>query len=51
MFTLILVIVIAFGALLCYASCAVSARADKVSEECCKLKEMENYYGRHFKDE
>lgn len=50
---MILLITLTFvlGTLICYASCVVSARADKQSEEYFRLKEMENYHGKHFRDE
>ena len=43
--------VFAFGAIVCYSSCVVGARADRQSEEYFRLKEMENYHGKHFRDE
>lgn len=48
---LIMATIFVLGTLICYASCVVSARADKQSEEYFRLKEMENYHGKHFKDE
>lgn len=50
MITLI-VLAFAFGALVCYASCSAAANADRKTEEYFRLREMENYHGRHFKDE
>ena len=38
-----------FGALVCYASCSVAARADRQTEEYFRLKEMEDYNGKHFR--
>ena len=32
-FSIIIAIVFAFGALICYASCVVAARADRMSEK------------------
>ena len=32
-FSIIIAIIFAFGALVCYASCVVAARADKMSEK------------------
>lgn len=51
MFAFIVAGVFAFGAIVCYSSCVVGARADKRSEEYFRLKEMENYHGKHFRDE
>ena len=48
---ILMAIVFAFGAIVCYSSCVVGARADRQSEEYFRLKEMENYHGKHFRDE
>lgn len=48
---ILMVIAFAFGAIVCYGFCAVGARANRRSEEYFRLKEMEKYHGRHFKDE
>lgn len=48
---ILIAIVFAFSAIVCYSSCVAGARADRQSEEYFRLKEMENYHGRHFKDE
>lgn len=44
-------VVIVFATLVCYASCVAGARADKQSEEYFRLKEMEDYHGKHYRDE
>ena len=40
-FSIVIAIVFAFAAIICYASCCVAARADRMSEEYFALKEAE----------
>lgn len=41
MFSIIVIVVFIFGALVCYASCCAAARADRQTEEYFALKEAE----------
>lgn len=45
-FSIVLVSVFVFGALICYASCSVAARADRQTEEYFALKEQERKNGK-----
>ena len=45
-FSIVIAIVFAFAAIICYASCCAAARADQMSEEYFALKERERRNGK-----